>query len=180
MTYKSIDTILAELTVRGQTGGPRLVPVLPLSADIDQSDVREMLMPPVLLAELSKNDPKKTRDFNANVRAFLLRFVLGSEVDNNEYMKCWRDDIFELRVQLRKRQESLRIFGGFARADSFIALLSKPRAYFGDGSDPRWDEIVEKTIDRWEALLPNMKRVPARPFSNCVTANCYDVHGGTK
>jgi hypothetical protein len=180
LTYKSITTILDELCDKAQFGGPKLVPVLPLEPDVDQSDIREMLMPPALLAEISKNDPKKTMDYNANVRAFLLRFVLGVEVDNDTYMKSWRDNVFELRVQLRKKKESLRIFGAFAKPDSFVALVSKPRAYFGDGSDPRWDEIIEKTIASWNTLFPACHRVVARPFSNCVTANYYDVHQGAK
>lgn len=179
MTYKSIDSKLAELLAKTQLGGPKLVPVLPLSPDPDASDVRDLLMPPLLLAELSKSDPRKTRDYNANVRAFLLRFVLGKLIDNQYYMKSWRDDVFELRVQLQKRKEALRIFGAFPKADIFVAIISKPRSYFGDRNDPRWDEIINKTIDRWDALLPGYHRITARPFSNCVTANAYDVHGET-
>ena len=152
--------------------------MLPLVADPDHSDIREMLMPPALLAELSKNDPKKTLEFNANVRAFLLRFVLGKIVDNDTYMKSWRADVFELRVQLKKKKESLRIFGGFAQPDTFVALRSKPRSFFGDKSDPAWDTIINETIARWDALLPGYHRVIARPFSNCVTRKFFDVYDG--
>ena len=177
MTYKSIDTKLAELLDGKQAGGAKLVPVLPLQPDPDASDVRDLLMPPPLLAELSKNDPKKTRDFNANIRAFLLRFVLGDPIDNQWYMKNWRDDVFELRVQNQRKKEALRIFGAFPKADTFLALVSKPRSYFGGKDDPRWDEIIEKTIARWDAILPGYHRVPAVPFSNCVTAKADDVKG---
>jgi hypothetical protein len=180
LTYKSINTTLMELRDPDTLGGPKLVPVLPLVADPDQSDIRDMLVPPPLLAELTKNNPKKSLNYNANVRAFLLRFVLGEEIDNDAYMKSWRDDIFELRVQLQKKRESLRIFGGFAKADSFVALLSKPRAYFGGKDDPRWDEIIGKTMAKWDALLPGCHRVTARPFSNCITAHAYDVHEGNR
>lgn len=178
MTYKSIDTILGELRDHRGSGGPKLIAVLPSEFDPDDSDVREMLMPPHLWKELSKNNPKKTRDYNANVRAFLLRFVCGGGVDNETYMKSWRDDIFELRVQLARKDEALRIFGGFAKEDTFIALIAKPRSYFDGKDDPRWDEIIDRAIIKWNEYLPGKHRVPARPFSNCVSSNAYDVHGG--
>ena len=150
------------------------MPIFPSGPDPDQSDVREMLMPPILWNELQKNSPRKTLHHNANVRAFLSRFVLGGEVDNLYYMKSWRDDVFELRVQMPKRKEALRIFGGFARPDTFIALTSKPRREFGGMNDPNWDKVIEKTMAMWDAFLPGCRRVSSRPFGNCVTANAYD------
>jgi len=99
-------------------------------------------------------------------------------VDNRDYMKCWKEDIFELRVQNQKRKDRLRIFGAFGNADKLIAFIRKPRSYFGGRDDPRWDEVIYQTVDQWDQYFPNCRRVPAVPFPNCVTANCYDMDTG--
>jgi len=111
----------------------------------------------------------------ANIRAFLGRYVKGRLVDNHDYMKSWKEDMFELRVQNQRRSESLRIFGAFARPDTFIALFQRPRSYFGDASDPRWDQEIYRAVDLWDTIFPGCRRIPSRPFSNCVTSNYYDV-----
>ena len=116
------------------------------------------------------------RDYAANIRAFLGRYIKGKLIDNEDYMKSWKEDVFELRIQNQKRGDRTRIFGAFGKPDTFIAFFRRPRSYFGDETDPRWDGAVYKVVDRWEAMFPGCPRVPARPFSNCVTFNCFDVH----
>ena len=56
-------------------------------------------MLPALYEWLYQSYRKRTADFKANIRAFLKRFVVGQEVDNVDYMKSWKDDVFEFRVQ---------------------------------------------------------------------------------
>ena len=80
-----------------------------------------MFMPPALGEWLYQSDRKKSLNFKANIRGFLGRFVKGELVDNEDYMKSWKLDVFELRVQNQPRGERVRIFGGFARPDTFVA-----------------------------------------------------------
>jgi hypothetical protein len=149
---------------------------LPLVFDKDESEKRELFMPPALAQTLQQNDPKKARMYTANIRAFLGVYVKGEEVDNQDYMKSWKDDIFELRVQNQRRGERLRIFGAFGRPDTFIALFRRPRGYFGDSSDAKWDQEIARAVAAWDSLFPGCCRVPARPFSNCLTFKFFDVY----
>jgi hypothetical protein len=135
----------------------------------------EVIMPPALVETLTQNDPKKARAYTANIRAFLGRFVSGGHIDNQDYMKSWKEDVFELRVQNQRPGERLRIFGAFGRPDTFVALFRKPRSSFSDMNDPEWDKAIYRVVDEWNAMFPGCRRVPSRPFSNCVTFNCTDV-----
>ena len=135
-------------------------------------------MPPALQITLTQSDPKKALNYNANIRAFLGRYVKGKEnekIDNENYMKSWKEDVFELRVQNQPRKQRIRIFGAFGRPDTFIAFFSKPRSWFGGKEDPRWDEAVYRVVREWDEMFPGCRRVPARPFSNCLTFNFIDV-----
>lgn len=144
--------------------------------DADESEVRELLMVPALHDWVYQGDRSKTVNYKANIRAFLKRYVVGKEVDNENYMKCWRDDIFELRVQIEPGRENTRIFGAFAKPDLFVAFHPpKLRSEFGRKSDRRWDRAIERTIKEFDALFQGHHRVRAEPFSNCITANAFDV-----
>ncbi len=133
-------------------------------------------MPPALKITLTQNDPKKALNYNANIRAFLGRYVKGNNIDNEAYMKSWKEEVFELRVQNQPRKQRIRIFGAFGRADTFIAFFRKPRDWFGGKEDPRWDECVYRVRREWDEMFPGCLRVPARPFSNCLTFNFIDVY----
>ena len=109
---------------------------LPLM-DPDQSEIRELLMLPSLHQWCHQSDRRQTLNYKANVRAFLGRYVIGLSVDNENYMKSWRDDIFELRVQLQIGRENTRIFGAFAKPDIFIAIHHKLRSELRSKED--WD-----------------------------------------
>lgn len=172
LTYKLFSGMLDAKLV-GPT--PELVR-LPLVYDPDESEKRELFMSPSLAMSLMQKDPRKAMNYAANVRAYIGRFVKGGSVDNSDYMKCWCDDVFELRVQNQRKKERLRIFGGFGRPDTFIAFFAKPRGWFGGKDDPRWDLATSRVVDEWSVMFPGCRRVPARPFSNCVTFNAYDVH----
>ena len=145
---------------------------------MDESEKRELFMPPALQITLTQNNPKKTMDYTANIRAFLGRYVKGGMIDNWDYMKSWKEDVFELRVQnqRRKRDERLRIFGAFGKPDTFVAFFGKPRSSFGGKDDPRWDDAIYRAIKEWDKMFPGCRRVPARPFSNCLTFNFIDVN----
>jgi hypothetical protein len=134
-------------------------------------------MPPALHTWLYQGNRKLSRDFSANVRAFLARFVKGKEtIDNEDYMKNWTDDVWELRVQNQRRGERVRIFGAFAKADVFVAFFQKPRSDFGDKSDPKWKQATDRVVSEWDDCFPRRPRQKARPFSNCVSFNYFDVY----
>jgi len=172
LIYKLFGTILEERIRLGD-----LVRA-PVAFDQDESEKRELFMPPALRQTLSQVHPKMARDYAANIRAFLGRFVKGQMIDNENYMKSWANDVFELRVQNQKRGDRVRIFGAFGRPDSFVAFFRRPRSYFGGKDDPRWDDAVHRVAHEWNVTFPGCPRVPAHPFSNCVTFNFVDVRDG--
>jgi hypothetical protein len=168
LTFKSIDDILMGLE------GTALRRFLP-EMDPDESDIREIFMPPALYEWLYQRDRKKTLNFKANVRGFLKRFVIGDEVDNQDYMKSWKDDVFELRVQIQPRRERIRIFGAFVRPDTLILIHQKPRSDFGGKNDPKWDQALDRVTEAFARLFANHPKLRAHPFSNCLTSNFIDV-----
>jgi len=174
LPYKSIDAILSELEAATP---PRLVRFVP-TYDPDESEKRELFMPPALHGWLYQGDRKKSRDFSANIRAFLGKYVKGAEVDNEHYMKNWIGDVWELRVQNQRKGERVRVFGAFAKQDVFVAFFQRPRSAFGGINDPRWKEVTDRTVDEWDKLFPPGRQVRARPFSNCVSSKYFDVHEG--
>lgn len=128
--------------------------------DPDESERRELFMLKALEVTLFQHHPKRARDYTANVRAFLGRFVKGYEIDNETYMKSWKDDIWEFRAQNQRRKDRIRIFGAFGCPDCFVALFRRPRDYFGDSSDPNWDVEIQRAVDEWDRLFPGCRRVP--------------------
>jgi hypothetical protein len=170
LTFKSISDMLEVLERRGHLR--RFIP----SMDPDESDVRDIYMLPALHDWLYQSDRKKTADFKANIRGFLKRFVVGLEVDNADYMKSWKDDVFEFRVQLQPRREATRVFGAFIQPDTFVAVHWKFRATFGGEEDPKWDVAIDKVSEEFRRLFPSHRAVRAAPFSNCLTSNFFDVN----
>jgi hypothetical protein len=168
LTYKLFSTILREKLNLGQFVRA------PIFFDPDESEMRELFMPPALRETLQQVHPKMARDYAANIRAFLGRYVKGKEIDNEDYMKSWKEDVFELRVQNQKRGDRLRIFGAFGRPDTFIAFLRRPRKHFGGKDDPEWDNAIYRVVDEWNTMFPSCPRVSARPFSNCLTFNYFE------
>jgi hypothetical protein len=143
--------------------------------DPDESDIRDLWMVPALHKWCYEKDRSKSADYKRNLRAFLGRFVKGLEVDNQDYMKNWKKEIFELRVQLEPKGDNTRIFGGFVRPDVFVAVNWKSRSHFGDKTDPRWDRAINRAVAGINAALPGMPLMLAWPFSNCVTSNAIDA-----
>lgn len=168
----SIDAILKTLQNQGRIR--RFEPVL----DPDETDYREMWMTAAIHDWLCQSDRKATRDYKANVRAFLKRFVVNKRlIDNEEYMKNWPNadcpDFFELRVQLQPPRENTRVFGGFVKQDGFIILHRKLRSELR--SDAAFSKAIKRTAEIWDGLLPGIAMVRSRPFSNCVTGKFFDV-----
>ena len=83
-------------------------------------------------------------------------------------------NVWELRVQLLPKRENTRIFGAFIKPDTFVAIHQKPRSGFGGKEDPRWQLAIDRVVDDFADLFPQIRPVPARPFSNCVTFRGYD------
>jgi hypothetical protein len=170
LTFSSIDAILNQL--EQDKAIKRFLPVM----DADQKDVRDLFMLPPLHDWLYQSDRKKTRDYKANIRGFLRRYVIGLRVDNTTYMKSWRSGVFELRVQLEPRRENTRIFGAFVKLDTFLAVHPpKLRSDFGSKGDPRWDVAIDRVLATFAGLFPDHFPVPAHPFSGCVSTNWYDA-----
>jgi hypothetical protein len=116
-------------------------------------------------------------EYKMNVRSFLKRFVVGEFVDNEDYMKCWRADVFEFRVQLDPMGDNTRIFRGFAQPDCFVLFRHRLRGWF-QGRQGAWDKVIDATELDWATLFKHFPRIKAEPFSNCVTANAWDKKTG--
>jgi hypothetical protein len=171
LTYKLFNTILGQRLRNGELVRPIIF------FDLDESEKRDLFMPPALRETIQQIHPKMAREYAANIRAYLGRYIKGKEViDNKDFMKCWKEDVFELRVQNQKRADRLRIFGAFGKPDTFIAFFRKPRAYFGNKDDPKWDEAIYRVVEEWNIMFPGCPRVPAQPFSNCLTFKYFDVN----
>ena len=149
------------------------MPFLPYF-DADESDLRELLMLPGLHQWCYESDRKKTLDYKANVQAFLARYVKGKEIDNEDYMKSWAADVWELRVQLQPKRENTRIWGAFVKPDIFIATHQKLRSSFRRQDD--WDAAIQRVIDELAALDRSLHPIKSSPFANCVTFKCTDVN----
>jgi len=173
LIFKSIDIILGELEQAGTI--KRFLPAM----DADQKDVRDLFMMSPLHDWCYQSDRKKTLDYKANVRGFLKRYVIGLTVDNRDYMKSWRFDVFELRVQLEPRRENTRIFGLFVKQDTFLAVHPpKMRSDFGPIGDPKWDAETDRALANFSSLFSGHSPVPARPFHGCISKGWHDVHSG--
>lgn len=169
MSFKTIDTILKEAEDAGTLR--RFVPLW----DPDESEKRELFLSPGVFDLVHQENRRLGRSFGPAVRGFLKRFVVGGPIDNKNYMKSWRDDVFALRVQIepRKHPDNHRIFGGFVKQDCFVALNYEKRGILEQRNS--WDFKIGSAIEKWEGLFGSFSRVPARPFSNCVSANFWDL-----
>lgn len=150
----------------------RFIPVF----DPHETERRELWMRPALHQWAYQGNRKQTLQFKPKVRAFLGRYVKGEWIDNRDVMKSWTLDVWELRVQLLPKRENTRIFGTFIKPDTFVAVHQALRSSFGDKDDPKWQRAVDRVVDEVDGLFPGIRRVPAKPFSNCVTFKGYD-HG---
>jgi hypothetical protein len=156
-------------------GDRTLIRFVPLF-DPDESEMRELFMTPELHQWLYQSDSKKTTNYKANIRAYLKRYVIGGMIENDNYMKSWQDDIFELRVLLQPRREQTRIFGAFPKPDTFIAIHQQLRSYFGGKKDPKWDIATNRTLERFRQIFPGHRPFLSIPFSNCVVSNSIDLN----
>ena len=170
LTNTSIDAILEQ-----HDSAQTLMRFVPLT-DPDESNERDLLMAPNLYEWLYQGDKRKTREYKANVRGFLKRYVIGGHVDNQDYMKSWTPHVFEFRVQLEPWRENTRIFGAFIKRDVFIATHQKLRSEFGDKTDPRWKVATDKVMEEMAKLFPGCIPVRSRPFMLCVSGKFTDVN----
>jgi hypothetical protein len=158
LTYKSIIAKIASLE------GAALKRFKPIF-DPSESEKRELLMTAALHDWCYQSDSKKSQSYKGNVRAFLGRFVKGEHIDNCDFMKSWRDGVFEFRVQLDRYPENTRIFGGFAAPDCFVAIgPPRLRSDFGPKGHPLWDRQIERVMNRWTQHFSDSGRMKALPF----------------
>lgn len=169
----STDTKLQEALDAG-----RLVRFEP-ELDRDQNDRREVYMPRPLRDWLYQKDSSRGVDYKAKIRARLKVFIIDDpelRIDNDDYMKSWPNqicaDVFEVRYQeTPMHSDSTRIFGAFLKQDCLILFHQKLKKDITD-----YDRPFKKTVDMWNIALPETHMVRARPFSNCVSGNFFDVH----
>ncbi len=87
-------------------------------------------------------------------------------------MKSWKSDIWEIRVQLEKRGDNTRIFGGFLFSNIFVCTNYHMRAKFK--AEEEWDHAIDRALERWFELFPGKPPLKSQPFRDCVTFNAYD------
>lgn len=147
---------------------------VPRSFDPDETPKRDIYCLPGLHTWLYQADKSKSLEYKERIQAHLVRFVKGKNVDNADYMKNWKSDVWELRIRLLSRKEVTRIFCTVPKPDSLFCVHWKLRRYFGGNDDPRWDRAINRVIKEWDKYFPGHKPVKSRPFSNCVTFNSFD------
>ena len=167
MTYNAIQSIINRLV-----GERRVVRFHPDFIDPDEAESREIVLIPSVNDWLHQKDSQRSIEYKENIREHLARFILGGYVDNRDYLKSWKSDIWEIRAQLRRRTDSTRIFGGFLYPNIFVCTNHHMRSKFKN--EKAWDRAIDRAIERWFELFPDRKPLKSRPFQNCVTFNAYD------
>ena len=142
--------------------------------DSDETESREIILVRSVDDWLYQKDRRRSIDYKQNLREHLARFVLGGYVDNRDYFKTWKDNIWETRAQMRKRKDNTRIFGGFSYPNIFLGTNHHLRSKFKN--ETAWDNPINRAQKRWDDLFPDNPPLVARPFKNCVSFNAYDHH----
>lgn len=167
MTYSAIQSIISSLVQSGQVARFH-----PDYLDPDESEWREIILIQSVNKWIYEKDSRRSIYYKQNVRMHLSKFVLGDFIDNGNYMKSWKDDIWEIRVQLERREDNTRIFGGFLFPNIFVATNHHLRSQFKN--EDLWNKAINRAVARWRLLFPGMDRLKCQPFRDCVTFNAYD------
>jgi hypothetical protein len=152
--------------------GALFAPVL----DDDETLARDIIMLTPLHDWIHRKDGSRTPSYKLNIQAFLTEIITGCYVNNDIHFKNWRKRIFEIRVQIAPQHaDNWRIFGGFVRADTFVAAVQKPRSYFGGKEDPKWNQMVDEADLLIQQAFPGVRLLMPRPFTDLITSNSADV-----
>lgn len=164
MTLKSIQDMISTYEAEG-----RLVRFSP-SFDPDESEVRDLLLSEQVARAVEEWSGAKE---GAHVAAHLGRFVKGKRIEVPYHLKPLRDDIFGFRIMFPRtmRQSQLRVLGGFAAADTFIALRWQYRSALGG---QRYQRLQDEVAEAWRELFQSHGRMSARPLSSCITSNAAE------
>jgi hypothetical protein len=108
---------------------------------------------------LYRNDvEQKDRDYRADVRMFLKRYVIGEDFDDDVKLKQLKppsDGLYAFRVVFNPHH---RILGGFVRPGEFVATAQKARSLL-EQEGRGWTPTRTSAKTQWEALLPNHSRL---------------------
>lgn len=173
MTYNAIQAIISGLVREGRT-----VRFHPDFVDPDETEAREIVLIRSVSEWIYQKDSRRSLSYKGNIREHLSKFVLGGYVDNKNYMKSWKNNIWELRVQLERQDDNTRIFGGFLFPNIFVCTNHHMRSKFKDKD--AWDRAIDRATERWHSLFPGRNPLKCRPFRGCVTSNAYDHILGEK
>ncbi|MBA3510674.1 hypothetical protein [Sphingomonas sp.] len=161
MTFKSIETILAEAEVSGAL--KRFEPAF----DEDECEKRRLYLSKDTRNRIY-NHPAHQRDYFANVRAVLKEYVIGEEIEDDEQFfkrltprrNPHLTDIWEIKITFAPKA---RIFGAFAGQDCFVAITSRLR------DKCPFEDAMEKVHYTWNRLFPGHPRFRCWPLDQCIT-----------
>ncbi|MEH6725196.1 MAG: hypothetical protein V7703_03490, partial [Hyphomicrobiales bacterium] len=84
------------------------------------------------------------------------------------------DEIWDIRVV--DPSASLRVLGGFAAMDVFVALEWEFRENLDNGLNmPLWNKFIRRAKTKWETCLPNYVRLSGGKTSDYISKNTTDV-----
>jgi hypothetical protein len=167
LTKKSIEAICNALELQGSL--VRFEPVmLP-----GESEVRRLYVAPSVQHFLSGNFNKKVdRDYYANVRSFLGRFVKGGPMQHEEDLKKvmpFGDEVWSMRIRFNPHS---RLFGAFLMEDCFVACRARFRDDLGKeygGQKKGFDKARDDVVADWGKLFPGVPRFSGYPLSVCIS-----------
>ena len=160
MTFKSIETILAEVD---GTALHRFIPKL----DPDEAIKRELYVTSRIHNFINgKHASKADRDYYARIRAALGDFVKGEPIDDDETvlkkLHPKQDEIWEFRVTFSPQS---RLFGAFGGVDIFIALEPSFREKLAKEG---FDGAMEKVRNGWAGLFGSKRRFAGSALAFCI------------
>lgn len=74
-------------------------------------------------------------------------------------------------IRSRDPKPGLRVFGGFAEPDTFIALVWRQRDKMGDKNDPEWVNAINECETKWKHFFHSYRPVTGDRISDYITAN---------
>ena len=151
MTSQSTDTHIAALEAAGELRlfSPHMRP--------DQAYRRRLwLTQPVWdWVQFRQGATRREREHRADTRAFLKRFVMGADFDNDVQVKLLRphaQNVYSFRVLFNPQH---RIIGGFLRHGEFVATAHRLRS---DLRTETWVPTLRVAKSEWSRLFPNHPR----------------------
>ncbi len=70
---------------------------------------------------------------------------------------------------------SIRVMGGFAEQDVFVALMSQPREMLDGPGGTKWMRFREDTLARWRDLFPGLQPLVSETIEDYLSEETYAV-----